>query len=82
MRGYLIDMDGVIYRGGELIPGSDKFINQLLENDIPFRFMTNNSQRTRLDVVAKLDRLGIKVDEEHIFTCAMATARYLSLIHI
>ena len=78
MRGYLIDMDGVIYRGGELVPGSDKFINQLLKNDIPFRFMTNNSQRTRLDVVVKLERLGIKVDEEHIFTCAMATARYLA----
>ena len=78
MRGYLIDMDGVVYRGGELIPGSDKLINQLLDKDIPFRFMTNNSQRTRLDVVAKLERLGIKVDEEHIFTCAMATARYLA----
>ena len=78
MRGYLIDMDGVVYRGGELIPGSDKFINQLVDKDIPFRFMTNNSQRTRLDVVAKLERLGIKVDEEHIFTCAMATARYLA----
>ena len=55
MIGYLIDMDGVVYRGGELIPGSDKFINQLIKKDIPFRFMTNNSQRTRLDVVSKLE---------------------------
>ena len=53
MTGYLIDMDGVIYRGGELIPGSDLFIKKLIEKEIPFRFMTNNSQRTRLDVVAK-----------------------------
>ena len=78
MIGYLIDMDGVVYRGGELIPGSDKFINQLIKKDIPFRFMTNNSQRTRLDVVSKLERLGISVDEQHVFTCAMATARYLA----
>ncbi len=78
MLGYLIDMDGVVYRGGELISGSDKFINQLIKKDIPFRFMTNNSQRTRLDVVAKLERLGILVEEQHIFTCAMATARYLA----
>ncbi|MBZ0256142.1 TIGR01457 family HAD-type hydrolase, partial [bacterium] len=42
-RGYLIDMDGVIYRGSELIPGSDKFINELTKQNIPFLFLTNNS---------------------------------------
>ena len=78
MIGFLIDMDGVIYRGGVLIEGADEFINQLIVKNIPFRFMTNNSQRTRLDVVAKLGKLGIYVEEQHIFTCAMATARYLA----
>ena len=78
MYGYLIDMDGVIYRGSQLIPGADHFINELLSNDIPFRFLTNNSQRTRRDVTTKLQRLGIDVDEDHVFTCAMATARYLA----
>ncbi len=53
-QGYLIDMDGVLYRGSELIPGADKFIAQLRERDIPFRFLTNNSQRTRRDVVPSL----------------------------
>ncbi|MFY9256834.1 MAG: HAD-IIA family hydrolase [Fuerstiella sp.] len=78
MHGYLIDMDGVIYRGGELIPGADRFIQGIREANIPFRFLTNNSQRTRRDVTTKLQRLGIDVEEEHIFTCAMATARYLA----
>ncbi len=78
MHGYLIDMDGVIYRGGELIPGADRFIQGIRDADIPFRFLTNNSQRTRRDVTTKLQRLGIDVDEEHVFTCAMATARYLA----
>lgn len=78
MFGYLIDMDGVIYRGNELIPGADRFINELRSNDIPFSFLTNNSQRTRRDVVVKLARLGIDVEESHVFTCAMATARYLA----
>jgi NagD protein len=77
-HGYLIDMDGVLYRGSELIPGSDLFIRQLRRRDIPFRFLTNNSQRTRLDVVAKLARMGIDVEEEHVFTCAMATARFVA----
>ena len=77
-HGYLIDMDGVLYRGTEVIPGADDFISQLRERRIPFRFLTNNSQRTRRDMVAKLARMGIEVEEEHIFTCAMATARFLA----
>lgn len=78
MFGYLIDMDGVIYRGNELIPGADKFIHNLRITDTPFLFLTNNSQRTRRDVATKLQRLGIDVEEEHVFTCAMATARFLA----
>ncbi len=78
MYGYLIDMDGVIYRGHQLIPGADRFIRELRESKIPFMFLTNNSQWTRRDVATKLDRMGIEVEEEHVFTCAMATARFLA----
>jgi NagD protein len=77
-RGYLIDMDGVIYRGGELIAGADEFIHKLLEKSIPFLFLTNNSQRTRRDVATKLNRMGIPIEDRHVFTCAMATARFLA----
>src|SRR5947209_18935531 len=77
-HGYLIDMDGVLYRGSELIPGSDSFVEQLRAREIPFLLLTNNSQRTRRDVVAKVARLGIDAEEEHIFTSAMATARFLA----
>lgn len=77
-NGLLIDMDGVIYRGSELIPGADRFIQSLKDEDIPFLFLTNNSQRTRRDVTTKLQRMGIHVEESHIFTCAMATARFLA----
>ncbi len=78
MYGYLIDMDGVIYRGNKLIAGADRFIEELRANQIPFLFLTNNSQRTRRDVATKLQRLGIDVEEEHVFTCAMATARFMA----
>ncbi len=77
-RGFLIDMDGVIYRGGELIPGAEQFIHLLLDQEIPFLFLTNNSQRTRRDVATKLTRMGIPIMEKHVFTCAMATARFLA----
>jgi NagD protein len=78
MLGFLIDMDGVIYRGGHLIPGADRFIDTLLRERIPFRFLTNNSQRTRRDVATRLRRFGIDVEEDHVYTCALATARFLS----
>src|ERR1700730_10384651 len=78
-HGYLIDMDGVLYRGPELIAGADHFISQLRERNIPFRLLTNNSQRTRRDVVAKLARMGIEVNEEHAFTSAIATAPFLAM---
>lgn len=77
-HGYLLDMDGVIYRGNEPIPGAVEFIQTLRENDVPFLFLTNNSQRTRRDVMTRLRRMGMDVDERHIFTCAMATARFLA----
>lgn len=76
--GFLIDMDGVIYRGSELIPGAKEFIARLLRDKIPFLFVTNNSQKTRRDVATKLNRLGMPIGEQHVFTCAMATARFLA----
>ncbi|HMG90685.1 MAG TPA: HAD-IIA family hydrolase [Chryseolinea sp.] len=77
-HGLLIDMDGVIYGGDFLIPGADTFIARLLKEKIPFTFMTNNSQRTPLDAVRKLKRLGIEVTENHIYTSAMATSKFLA----
>ncbi len=71
-------MDGVIYRGNALIPGADAFISQLIEDGIPFSFLTNNSQRTRRDVATKLRRMGMPVQDEHVYTCAMATASFLA----
>jgi NagD protein len=40
--------------------------------------LTNNSQRTRRDVATKLQRLGFGIGERHVYTCAMATARFLA----
>src|SRR5688500_16596733 len=77
-KGFLIDMDGVIYHGSEPIPGAVEFINNLRENGVPFLFLTNNSQRTSRDVCYKLRKMGFNVNDDDIFTCAMATARYLA----
>jgi NagD protein len=65
-HGFLIDMDGVLYRGDDLIAGADEFVGQLRVRNIPFRFLTNNSQGTRRDVVAKLARMGIEVEAANL----------------
>jgi NagD protein len=77
-QGLLIDMDGVVYGGDTMIPGADVFIARLLSQRIPFMFMTNNSQRTRLEAVRKLNKLGIDVSEDHVYTSAMATGKFLA----
>lgn len=77
-HGYLIDMDGVLCRGSQSIPGADRFVAALRDAELPFLVLTNNSQRTRRDIATKLQRLGIPVLEEHIFTSAIATARFLA----
>ena len=77
-KGFLIDMDGVIYSGKNLIPGADTFIATLQKRKIPFLFLTNNSQRTPRDVVNKLAGMGIDAKEKNVFTSAMATARFLA----
>jgi NagD protein len=77
-KGFLIDMDGVIYSGNDLIPGADTFITELKRKKVPFLFLTNNSQRTPRDVVNKLAGLGIEAEEDNVFTSAMATAWFLA----
>ena len=72
-----MDMDGVIYAENVLIDGAKDFIDTLKKRGNKFLFLTNNSQRTRRDVATKLRRMGLPVEARHVFTCAMATARFL-----
>lgn len=76
-KGFLIDQDGVIYVENKMIPGADKFVKLLQKEGIPFTFMTNNSQRTPLDAVRKLAKMGIHVEPENVYTSAMATAHFM-----
>ncbi len=76
-HGYLIDMDGVIYRGSEAIPGAAEFLSFLQAERIPYLFLTNNSAYTALDVVVKLRKFDINTTVEHVYTSAMATAEWV-----
>ncbi len=74
---YLMDMDGVIVREDHLVPGADRFIAALREAGKRFLVLTNNSRYTTRDLAARLNRTGLDVAEEEIWTSALATARFL-----
>jgi NagD protein len=78
IKAVISDMDGVLYRGKNLIPGAKEFVRRLVENSMPFLFLTNNSEQTPLDLKRKLEHMGIDgVQEENFITSAMVTAEFL-----
>jgi 5'-nucleotidase len=77
--GYLIDMDGVIYRENQLIPGVTEFIQALIATGTPFLFLTNNSAPTPEDLAVRLKHLGMpSLTPRHFYTSALNTADFLS----
>ena len=76
-KGFICDMDGVIYHGNILLPGVQEFVNWLYENNKQFLFLTNSSERTPKELQQKLARMGLEVDESHFYTSALATASFL-----
>ena len=75
--GFIIDMDGVIYHGNKLLPGTTEFVQWLKDNNKKFVFLTNNSEKTPEELQSKLKRMGIEVDADKFFTSALATAMFL-----
>src|SRR6266481_1975396 len=77
--GYLLDMDGVIYRENHLIPGAADFVQALNMTGRPFLFLTNNSAPTPEDLAVRLKHLGIHGLSTRLFyTSALNTADFLS----
>lgn len=76
-KGYLIDLDGTMYRGTELIQEAVGFVKKLRELNLPYLFVTNNSSRTPAQVAAKLQQFSIPAEPQQVFTTSMATANYI-----
>ncbi|KKX54483.1 TIGR01457 family HAD-type hydrolase [Brevibacillus borstelensis] len=77
-RGYLLDLDGTIYRGKEVIPGAAEFILHLRKAKVPYLFLTNNSAATSEHVASRLQAMGIAAAADDVYTSAMATAHFLA----
>ncbi|MBR5023298.1 MAG: HAD family hydrolase [Oscillospiraceae bacterium] len=76
-KGFICDMDGVIYHGNIVLPGVAEFINWLNKEKKEYLFLTNNSGYTPCELKLKLARMGLDVPEHHFYTSALATAAFL-----
>lgn len=77
IHSWLMDMDGVLVHETAALPGADRFLARLKELQRPYLLLTNNSIYTRRDLAARLRASGLEVEEDAIWTSALATARFL-----
>lgn len=76
-KGFICDMDGVIYHGNRLLPGVTEFVEWLQREGKNFLFLTNSSERSPRELRQKLQRMGLDVPEDRFYTSALATAKFL-----
>ena len=78
-KGYLIDLDGTIYRGKDRIPAGEDFVHELQRRNIPYLFVTNNTTRTPETVQTMLaEQFNVETPIETIYTATLATVDYLN----
>ena len=77
-KGFICDMDGVIYHGNRLLPGVKEFVAWLKNEGKRFLFLTNSSERSPRELQQKMARLGVDIAAEHFYTSALATASFLA----
>jgi len=74
---FLLDMDGTLYLGDQVLPGAIDFVRRLGESGRQWIYLTNNSSRAGEDYIVRLQGLGFPCEKENVFTSGMATAMYL-----
>ncbi|HRW04569.1 MAG TPA: TIGR01458 family HAD-type hydrolase [Caldilineaceae bacterium] len=77
VEGLLIDIDGVLLRGNEVIPGAHDALQTLRARGIPHRFMTNTTIYSRLTLLERLQSVGFDIQIDELFTATYAAARFL-----
>lgn len=78
---FVLDMDGTLYLGDEIIDGAIEFIRKIADSGRQYIYLTNNSSRAGADYVTRLQKMGFPCEAKNIFTSGMATAEYLSQNH-
>jgi len=78
-KGYLIDLDGTIYKGKDRIPAGEAFVHELQKRNIPYLFVTNNTTRTPESVQEMLaQNFNIDTPLSTVYTATLATIDYMN----
>ena len=73
----LIDLDGVVYQDGAVIPGANEVIDWIRQRGLPHLFVTNTSSRGREAIAVSLKNYGIECNPEQIFTPIVAAREWM-----
>lgn len=81
IRYLALDMDGTIYLGSRLFPFTLGFLEDIGKAGIGHSFLTNNPTRSVADYLKKLEGMGIRADEENMYTTSLAAIDYIRETH-
>ncbi|MGH2976700.1 MAG: HAD-IIA family hydrolase, partial [Solirubrobacterales bacterium] len=76
--GFLVDLDGVVWIGHEMVPGAVETLADLIDAGREIVFVTNNSVRAPASYAARLREAGIPITDERVLTSGAATAQLVS----
>lgn len=80
-RGAVLDLDGTVYRGNELLPGAAETVAAIRDRDISLCCCSNNPTKTRAEYVDRLAGMGIEIDEHEVLSAGTVTTDYLVAEH-
>jgi len=78
IKGVLLDLDGTLYHGTRMIPGADRLMEMLTRNNIPFRYVTNNSSLSPGAFASRLRGMGLPAQAQDVCTSSGAAAKYVA----
>ena len=78
IKGFIFDLDGVVYRGNKPIKSAVKKINYLIKKKYKVAFLTNNSTKSQKEFSQKIIKCGVDIKPEFVITTSVATANFIS----
>ena len=78
IKGFIFDLDGVVYRGNKPIKSAVKTINYLIKKKYKVAFLTNNSTKSQKEFSQKIIKCGVKIEPKFVITTSVATANFIS----
>ena len=78
IKGFIFDLDGVVYRGNKPIKSAVKTINYLIKKKYKIAFLTNNSTKSQREFSQKIIKCGVDIDQKFVITTSVATANFIS----